>query len=375
MVYDRGLSAACIALIIGSGAAYDRPERFILATSPKTHNVLFAPMPTFHELTLPREDRPVAPSQILIDGVASKCSGWTCSENSDRGLEEPTGLALWQKGGGPGKLYVSDTKVGYLYRYSVHLNWRGFPEAGPQELVANDLQGKAHWLALDGYGNLFYTDSQDGSVSMIGVDELSKETPKSRILFSASKITSVAGPAGLAADSLNVYWANLKGDARTGTLVQASSSNDQAPKVLAGQTDMYQALAKDVCLARDNVFFTGESEALFAVKADGSSQVTEVSQNFKQPKGCVYDQEATVYVADSGDNAVYSLPANFQTLRKVRHVNKVASMPSPNQLVMFFGPSSNPYVQRLAAASGTTSAGVSLCAVLSVLSVLMSAMQ
>lgn len=375
MLSRSRLGASCVALIIGGAAGYDQPERFIVATSPNTHNVLWAPLPTFHELTLPREDRAVTPSQTLIDGVASKCSGWTCSENSDRGLDEPTGLALWQKGGGPGTLYVSDYKVGFLYRYSVQVNWRGVLEAGPQQLVASNLQEKAQWLALDGYGNLFYTDSKEGSVEMISVEELSKDAPKGRILFSAKKIASVAGPAGLAADSLNVYWANLKGDARVGTLVQASSSNDQKPRVLAGNTDLYGALAKDVCLARDNVFFTGASQALFAVKADGSSGVTEVSQTFKQPKGCVYDQEATVYVADKEANAVYGLPANFQTLRKVRHVNKVVTMQRPEQLAVFFGPSSNPYVQRLAAASGTTSAGSSLCLALSLLSVLAPFMQ
>ena len=74
-----------------------------------------------------REDRWIPDAQILIDGKASKfptyvfpfallvleailpllpeaerpqrsfvkhrCWGWTCSEHSDRGLEEPTGLA------------------------------------------------------------------------------------------------------------------------------------------------------------------------------------------------------------------------------------------------------------------------------------------
>eukprot|EP00439_Symbiodinium_sp_Y106_P068314 s243_g11.t1 len=109
---------AAVALLISREiGGYDRPDRFVIVTSPSARNVLWAPLPSLHDLTLPVKDRWIPDAQILIDGKASKCWGWTCSEHSDRGLEEPTGLALYQRGGGTAWLYISDPKVGFLYRY------------------------------------------------------------------------------------------------------------------------------------------------------------------------------------------------------------------------------------------------------------------
>jgi len=296
-----------------------------------------------------QKDRPAADYKVLISGEATKCTGWMCSDTMDRGLEEPTGLALDHRAGGHAWLYVSDPKVGGLYRYSVTENWRKEPVAGPQMLLKEDLKDKAHWLALDGYGNLFYTDAEAGAVSMLSVEDLEATAAKGRTLYSVKKMQSVAGPAGIAVDNLHIYWANLQGDKSSGTLVQALAAKVEKPKVLAGETDMYKALAKDICLARDNIFFTGDTKALFAIKANGSSSsATEVSHDFKQPRGCVYDEEATVYVADHDGDAIYALPANFKELRTVKRLDKVANMASPNQVAIFFGPSSNTHLRSLA---------------------------
>mmetsp|Transcript_89803 Transcript_89803/g.159706 ORF Transcript_89803/g.159706 Transcript_89803/m.159706 type:complete len:355 (+) Transcript_89803:110-1174(+) len=329
--------------------AYERPDRFIVATSPKEKLVMWAPLPSFHDLALSRQERREAADwKVLIAGEVTKCTGWMCSDSVDRGLEEPTGLALDHRAGGHAWLYVSDTKVGNLYRYAVKENWRKQPEAGPQELVTSGLKGKAHWLALDGYGNLFYTDSEAGEVSMLSIDDLEKGASIGRSLYTVKKMKSVAGPAGIAVDNLHLYWANLQGDKSSGTLVQALAAKVEKPKILAGMTDIYATLAKDICLARDNIFFTGDTNVLFGLKADGSSDVTEVATSFKQPRGCVYDEESTLYVADHDDNAIYALPANFKDLRKVSRVQKVANMPSPNQVAIFFGPSSNSHLRSLA---------------------------
>jgi len=320
-----------------------------VASSPSTRSILWAPLPSFHDLTVAQKDRPAATSKVLINGVVTKCTGWMCSNTMDRGLEEPTGLALDHRAGGHAWLYVSDPKVGALYRYPVDENWRKEPVAGHQQLLKEDLKDKAHWLALDGYGNLFYTDAEEGAISMLSLEDLEATAAKGRTLYSAKKMKSVAGPAGIAVDNLHIYWANLQGDKRSGTLVQALAAKVEKPKVLAGQTDMYKALSKDICLARDNIFFTGDTNVLFGIKADGSSSsAIEVSQDFKQPRGCVYDEEATVYVADHDGDAIYSLPANFKELRAVKRLDKVADMASPNQVAIFFGPSSNSNLRSLA---------------------------
>mmetsp|Transcript_24066 Transcript_24066/g.45423 ORF Transcript_24066/g.45423 Transcript_24066/m.45423 type:complete len:353 (-) Transcript_24066:42-1100(-) len=345
LVASIGGLATVAWLISREIGGYSRPDRFIIVTSPSTRNVMWAPLPSLHDLTLPVKDRWVPNAQILIDGKASQCWGWTCSEHTDRGLEEPTGLALHQKGGGVGWLYVSDPKVGFLYRYEVSTSWRGL-QADTQQLVASDLKDSAHWLAVDGYGNLFYTDAKAGLISMISSEDMSKGIPKGRTLMSSGKLDFIAGPAGIAADAMNVYWANLKGDQKKGTLLKAQAVKADSPQILAGTSDMYQAMVKDVCLAGDNVFFTGDGRSLFAVKADGSSNATEVAL-LKQPRGCAYDQENTLFVADSGSNAVFSLPANMRSPRRVRNVTKVAALEGPHQIGVFFGPSSSKFLQHL----------------------------
>lgn len=352
---------AAVALLLSRDTGYERPERFIVATSPGTRNVFWAPLPTLHDSTLPPKDQVVQNGQVLIDGAASRCTGWICSEHSDRGLKEPVGLALFQKGGGNAWLYVSDPKVGFLYRYEVSLTWRKTLEAGPQEVVATDLKASAYWLAVDGFGNIFYTDAEAGTISMIAAEDVSKGL-KGRTLLSSKTLSQVASPAGLAADATALYWANLKGDQSTGTLlrstasplslantsnssnVSSSSAVTLAGRKMAGKHYIFQAAAKDICLAGTNVFFTGDGKSLFAVKADGSSEVTEVA-SLKQPKGCSYDQETTLFVADQRLNGIYSLPANMQKLRQAKHVRKVVSLKGPQQIAIFYGPSSNKFLQ------------------------------
>ncbi|CAE7258956.1 unnamed protein product, partial [Symbiodinium microadriaticum] len=652
----HGLGTPCglaaVALLISREiGGYDRPDRFVIVTSPSTRNVLWAPLPSLHDLTLPVKDRWIPDAQILIDGKASKCWGWTCSEHSDRGLEEPTGLALYQRGGGTAWLYISDPKVGFLYRYEVrkpdlkkitdaptvqwedflpdldnklgsgaygevypvrdspHLvmkifqradwseiqaetyfarvmksrfpsyfvdclgvgsvpgkdgsmfavferafgktldsaahrfrqadgirhvsealatleellsakmhmmhpdesgnlhihvdlkpdnimystesgaakltlidyglirscpqgdaeaessalqllrwfgwqflwmlaseafsidnpdknpwqqlpdgfkpffqpsdlrpsayrsqnltpellsdalrdgffdevmsapfrkqwtsakkakaqmgkmlgdlfyavawasdckgpipdftrlkrdiaglralpvssTWRGL-QADSQQLVASDLKDSAHWLAVDSYGNLFYTDAKAGVISMISSEDMSKGIPKGRTLASSEKLKHVAGPAGIAVDAMDVYWANLKGDQKKGTLLKAgqvASGKAKSATILSGTSDMYQAMVKDVCLAGSNVFFTGDGESLFAVKADGSGNVTEVAR-LQQPRGCAYDKENTLFVA--GATLWFRFPP---TWCEKCHEGGFDSGPSPNRRVLW----------------------------------------
>merc|ERR1719188_1657342 len=86
---------------------------------------------------------------------------------------------------------------------------------------------------------------------------------------------AVARPAGVASDNFFVYWANEGGDEATGTLVRAPDSIGEDPaqfadalQALAANSDSvsYEDVASNVCLARDTVFFTGDTHSLWAVK-------------------------------------------------------------------------------------------------------------
>jgi len=50
------------------------------------------------------------------------------------------------------------------------------------------------------------------------------------------------------------------------------------------------------------------------------------TSSLMEPRGCAFDGDGTVYVADKGGNAVYSLPANANAYSLDTPLSKVASV-------------------------------------------------
>jgi len=325
-----------------------QPQRFLIISSPETHNVYYAALPSLHDLTQPLQSRAPIEAKVLIDGLSSRCSGTWCYEDSDRGLLSPAGIAV-QQGCGKGLLYVSDTQIQDLFVYDLSVGVGGSLLIGPQRRVRQGIAGEAEWLAVDGLGNLFLTAPQKGQVGSISSSSLfsgSNLSEPATVLFDASGSPSVAAPAGVASDGFFVYWANQNGDSTAGTLARGpqrvAAATERLPEPAAISTGAYEARASNVCLARDSAFYTGETASLFGVKIQGvdAGNVTEISHELTQPRGCAYDGESTLYVADHGADAVYSLAANMLRLRKVRQLAKVVSVQRPSQLAVFAGATS-----------------------------------
>merc|ERR1719215_502030 len=248
-------------------------------------------------------------------------------------------------------LYVADPKAANVYAYDLSKNdWDGLSAYGQRKVLTNMV---VRGLAVDGQGNLFFSWGDKGDVCMLTTSYLAKvahaayhglDMPVQEIvtLYAAGATgnggASVAQPAGLASDNFFVYWANTEGDASSGTLVKAYDSvGDKTVggmEAVAANTEFYSAVASNVCLARDNVFFTGDTKSLYAVKTSGG-MIAEVMSNFTQPHGCVYDEQGTLYVADGGADAVYSSAANFAGLRTVSYSTKVFEVPGVDQVAIF----------------------------------------
>mmetsp|Transcript_110442 Transcript_110442/g.323094 ORF Transcript_110442/g.323094 Transcript_110442/m.323094 type:complete len:383 (-) Transcript_110442:68-1216(-) len=341
------LVVCCLGLA-GLAEAYVQPRRYLIISSPTTHNVYYATLPTLHELSFPRQQRSVIQAEVLIDGTQSRCSGSYCYEDSDRGLRSPHGVALKQ-GCGSAVLYVSDVEAQDIFAYELTESPMGGLQVGSQRRVRQGVAGDAEWLAVDSLGNLFLTSPGSGQVQTIPARSLfSSEnlTEPATVLFSADASPAVAAPAGVAVDGFFVYWANQNGGGDAGPIARgperAAAAEQHPPKVVANGGGAYEAMASNVCLARDNAFFTGGTGSVFATKTflDGSgdgSNMMEVASGLAEPRGCAYDGESTLYVADGGDNAVYSLPANMVRLRAVRHPIRAISVEKPNQLAVFAG--------------------------------------
>lgn len=312
------------------------PSRYIFVSSPSMGNVYYSQLPSFHDLTLPPSRRPALETKVLIDGKGTKCEGWGCPEDADEGLREPKALALHQQASGVGTLYVGDSQAGAIFSYRIWMNDMGL-SVGPQRRVLTSLNSAVGAMAVDSFGNLFFSMPEDGAIRMLSASEVAKGG-KSTVTLYAAEDASVKSPAGLVADNFFLYWANQQGDTSSGIVARApeqrAEGSNASVEVLAANADLYQKIAVNVCLARDNLFFTGESEYLFAVKIAGG-MIANVSHAFSAPRGCAYDGESTLYVADAGSNAVYSLPANMAALRPIRHTTKVASVEGPDQVAVF----------------------------------------
>ncbi|CAK0873288.1 unnamed protein product [Prorocentrum cordatum] len=317
------------------------PSRYIFVSSPSMGNVYYSQLPSFHDLTLPSAKRPAVEATVLIDGKASKCEGWGCPEDADEGLREPRALALHQQASGAGTLYVADSQAAAIFSYRIWMNDIGI-SVGPQRRVLTSLSYSVGAMALDSLGNLFFSEEAWGRrhphARRLGGRE-GRQGGGGRVLRGGRL---GEGPSRARRRQLLLggccggLWP--KGDTSSGIVARAperrAQGSNASVEVLAANSDLYQEIAVNVCLARDNLFFTGESEYLFAVKISGG-MIANVSRAFSAPKGCAYDGESTLYVADAGSNAVYSLPANMAALRPVRHTTKVVSVEGPDQIAIF----------------------------------------
>lgn len=309
-------------------------KQYLLILSPATRKVYYSETPSFHDWSLPRDKRPEEEAKILIDGEADKCQGSDCDDTSNQGLNQPQGLALHQADG-TSTLYVSDCQEDAIYAYNLKLAWDGSSvEAEGQRQIRRGIEGGVSWLAMDGVGNLFYTTRETAQIRMIAASVLAddKLDPEGG---SADPVlhTATVPLAGLVADNYYLYMANLDSSDLTGTIARVAedSASGKVAQVKSVTATGYGAFG--VCVARDNVFFAAEERRLFAADARGGSPV-EVSHGFHKPRGCAYDEEGSLYVADRGLNAIYALPANFVIPRAVRTKSKVTTVTEPTQIVV-----------------------------------------
>lgn len=329
---------ACLTLaaFIAPLSAYEADPRFIFISSPTKRNVYFAHLPSLADASGFSADRVVQKAQVIIDGTISNASGLLGTEAADKGLVQPEGLAVWH-GKKNAWLYVADAGAYSIYAYQItgtigvdpnNPSAMGSVQVGPQQLVVKDINSVSG-LALDGYGNLYFS-TIDGTVGVVKADTLDPiKSPAATILYSSDSAKTVSSPYSIAADNFNVFWTNSANGQAEGVVIKAFERDAKAlaekypdfPKPLAKNA----AKAVGVCIAKNNVFFTGDAQFLYGVKTSGGG-ITEVSRAFQVPRACAYDGENTLYVADLKAGAVYSLPANFPTLRPVQSVQKVVDV-------------------------------------------------
>merc|ERR1719401_2355112 len=137
-------------------------------------------------------------------------------------------------------------------------------------------------------------------------------------VYNGESLQSVSAPGGIALDNFFVYWLNKNSGTKVGSLLRGR----QEPGKLNATADAVKSLASNaqkcygVCLALGNIFFTDETNSLYGVRraATGLGDTVTISSTFQEPRGCAFDGDSTVYVADKVGNAVYQFPSNMQEL-------------------------------------------------------------
>lgn len=225
------------------------------------------------------------------------------------GLIHPQGLAIDTR---LGKLLIADPDSKQILAYKLHAKGNTL-SAIQEEAVMKNVE--ARWVAVDGQGNVFATDEPSNRILKVSAAQVDKGDAVPSVLYDGMSLTQVSGPGGIAVDNYYTYWVNKQIGSQVGSLIKGSTAPEPASLLSSLQT-----LAKNtdksygVCVALNNVFFTQPEGTIYAVKKTGSRSAQTVTNKLLMPRGCAWDGDGTVYVADRGSNAIYSFAGNMPNL-------------------------------------------------------------
>jgi len=228
-----------------------------------------------------------------------------------RDLETPRGVAVDSK---RLNLFVCDPAATRIYWYKLIVTPIGggrLETDKRQKIAVNNVE--ARWVTTDTAGNIFFTNERDNLIQWKSYDEFARGNPMARTLYDGKAVSAVSSPGGIATDGFSLLWTNKAVGTEFGSVVKGFVKIPEA-----GVSEAVSPIADNalkvygVCLAGNNVFYTEENK-IYGVKKTGGA-VGVVSDTLKQPRGCTFDGDGTVFVADQKGNAVYSMPANLDSV-------------------------------------------------------------
>jgi len=223
----------------------------------------------------------------------------------DEGLHRPQGIAVDQR---RKRLFVADPDVQRIYCYQLQVSDGGLRTEGQPRVVARGTESR--WVAVDGTGSVFFSDEPRSLILRLPASWLLRGGAP-EVAYSGGALARVSAPGGVAADNLRVYWTNKRLGTQAGSVVAGAETLAPGPvSVLARNSVKSYGL----CLALGNVYYTDARRSLYGVKKSGG-RATEVSSALSHPRGCAWDGDGTVYVADRA-GAVYSFAGNMRTISK-----------------------------------------------------------
>lgn len=273
-----------------------------------------------------------------------KFSRLTGAEN----IKSPRGLAVdsFRK-----VMFVVDSsETRSLYAARMYFNHNGNLALEGAVKIVSELA--SDWVAVDSSGKLFFaafnqlwTLSADAASDRIdaggtSADDLipkvaaEGQTKTFELLYDGGSVKGVNTPQGVAVDGYHLFWVNGQNGQQDGTVVQGLESPFGSNEVTALATNL--ATAHGVCLTPMRVFYTDEEEKVYSTRLNGGT-VTTITDKLQKPRGCVYDGDGTVYIADNADNKIVSFAGSGANLQGRRLVDVADQANDPFGLAVYHG--------------------------------------
>lgn len=313
---------------------YSLPQ-FIIISSLEESKVYYEVLPSFESLTLEPNNKLSTPNVLISD------------------LKAPSGLVYYRNSA----LLVSDIEAQKIYMYDLIIDREHnlLDVVNRLELVI-DIPGGVRWMACDNIGNVFYTVESESEIFQISVAQVTEARLTNHpamsptVLYQGGANPKISQPSGIVADDFFLYWGNKENGGIFGSVVSSYSrpfnhttttdtiERDKTfPKALATNENKVHGL----CSVDHELYYTSPT-ALYAIDKKGEGKPAVVTKGeMTAPRGCAYDGDGTIYVADKGTNAIYTFPAHKSgTLRKVKKLKKTIELPTPMQIVLIDGATS-----------------------------------
>lgn len=302
----RPAFVAMLLLAVHRIDAFGEAQKYLLATSPVAATVAY--------LKLPSDGSPANGEQgamrVLIDA----------------GLSSPQGIAVDEY---RQYLYVADPGLSKLVRYPLKMEQDMLQvNIQKREDVATPVETRA--VAVDGVGDVWFTDESKQQILRVTAANIERKNITPQVMYDGASLDTVRSPGGLALDNYFVYWLNKAEGEIAGTVLRADQNPKHAAAANGGNITLDPGEAHSavkiltsnaakcygVCLGFRNIFYTGESQHLYAVPraATFREEAVKLSSSFSEPRGCVFDGDSTVYVADKATNEIYGFASNYQHL-------------------------------------------------------------
>eukprot|EP00420_Gonyaulax_spinifera_P004810 CAMPEP_0197926124 /NCGR_PEP_ID=MMETSP1439-20131203/98631_1 /TAXON_ID=66791 /ORGANISM="Gonyaulax spinifera, Strain CCMP409" /LENGTH=278 /DNA_ID=CAMNT_0043548647 /DNA_START=79 /DNA_END=912 /DNA_ORIENTATION=+ len=223
----------------------------------------------------------------------------------DKGLGHPQGIAVDQK---RQLLIIADSALKKVVSYGLTLNSDGTLAVDEQTPLAEDVESR--WVAVDGPGNVYFTDEQGNRILRITAAQVFDGDTVAQAVLPSTAQSAVSAPGGVASDNFHIYWANKMNGKSAGTIVRSLGPGPNRTDVdTSGAVPLKLASNEEkaygVCVAIDNVYFTAPDARVYGVKTTGGSP-TIITNALKNPRGCIWDGDSTIYVADRSANGVFA---------------------------------------------------------------------